>query len=47
MLNVVVERGVSVVKRVKIRFRNRFKNDMLSICFYVLINGSELKFEEC
>ena len=47
MSNAVVERGASAVKRVKTRLRNRLKNDMLSTCLHVSINGPEPKSEEC
>lgn len=47
MSNAVVERGASAVKRVKTRLRNRLKNDMLSTCLHVSINGPEPKSKEC
>jgi len=47
MSNAVVERGASAVKRVKTRLRNHLKNDMLSTCLHVSINGPEPKSEEC
>lgn len=47
MSNTVIERGACVVKRVKTRLRNHLKNDMLSICLPVSINGLEPKSEEC
>ena len=45
--NAVVERGASAIKRVKTRLRNCLKNDMLSACLQVSINGPEPNSEEC
>ena len=45
--NATVERGASAIKRVKRRLRNRLKNDMLSTCLQVSINGPDPKSEEC
>ena len=45
--NAVVERGASAIKKVKTRLRNRLKNDMLSACLQVSINGPEPNSEEC
>lgn len=47
MFNVVVEWGVSVVKRVKSRLRSRFKNDMMVSLFYIFLNGFDYGDEEC
>ena len=37
------ERGVSALKRIKARLRNRIKNDMLNTLLQVKVNGPELK----
>ncbi|KAL9977173.1 hypothetical protein ACROYT_G014551 [Oculina patagonica] len=47
MSNAVVERGANSVKRVMTRLRNCLKNDMLSRCLHVSINGPEPKSNEC
>ena len=43
----VVERGASAINREKTRLRNCQKNDMLSACLQLSINGPELNSDEC
>ena len=47
MSNAVVERGASVVKRVKTRLRNQLNNGTLWTCLHVSINRPEPKSEDC
>ena len=35
------ERGASAIKRIKIRLRNRLKNDMLNSLLHISVNGPE------
>lgn len=46
VLNVWLERGVSVLRRVKIKLWSWMKNDVFEVLMYVLINGFVVFFRE-
>lgn len=41
VINVWLERGVLVFKRIKIRLRSKFGDDMMFSLMYIIINGLE------